>query len=254
MKITSMIFVAVLSVGCGAQPVKDSEPDYLKVTEAHIEETERQSQLGAAIYQKDRLAASATDYLFEKGVLPNDTRIKGWVVDVSDDAQKVYFMGAGEAGIESYHELTYLNNSWSHNEPPETEAVHQSMFQARQIASNHINIRCSERYNTVVLSDERYWLVYLLASTTDPDVMVVGGHNFVKIDKSTFDVVSAKALSKSCLSIPKGNGGVPYTTHIVDDFPIAVHSFLSLLHKTPLYVGTRTGPWIVENGTIKSIK
>jgi len=128
------------------------------------------------------------------------------------------------------------------------------MFKARQLASQNITIRCSERYNTVVLSDDRYWLVHLLASTTDPDSIVVGGHNLVKIDKKNFAVVSTKALSKSCLNLPKVGGGIPYTTHIVDDIPTAIHSFLSLLHKTKLYVGTQTGSWKIENGTISSIK
>lgn len=253
MKLINIIFISLL-IGCAEHPIKESAPDYIKITEAHRDEIGKQSELGAAIYQKDKLAASATDYLFQKGILPNDTRPRGWVVDISDGAQNVYFMGPSKSGIKSYHALTYKNKSWSHNDSPNTKAVHQSMFKARQIASQNIKIRCSERYNTVVLSDEGYWLVYLLASTTDPDSIVVGGHNLVKINKNTFEVVNAKALSKSCLNLPKGGGGIPYTTHIVDDIPIAVHSFLSLLHQTNLYVGTKTGPWKIENGTISSIK
>jgi len=98
MKFITIIFIPIL-ISCAEQPAKESAPDFIEITKSHLEEASNQSELGADIYKKDKLASSATDYLFEKGILPNDTRPKGWVVDISNSTQKVIFMGPSKTGI-----------------------------------------------------------------------------------------------------------------------------------------------------------
>lgn len=100
----------------------------------------------------------------------------------------------------------------------------------------------------------------MLAATTDPRLVQVGGHAKVAVAKDNAEVVEVMPLSKSCLAIDKTQGlpeGATLAgltvTHVVSAKPIAIHTFISLLHDIDLFVGTESGKWIVRAGSIERL-
>lgn len=140
-------------------------------------------------------------------------------------------------------------------EPSDTEV---SMVKARIAALENGTTSCSDHFNTVVIpseSDDR-WDVYLLAATTNPDSIQVGGHLKVGVSKQTHDVVDSMPLSKSCLALSKEKSKAQevraaWVTHVVSPMPVAIHPYLSLLHDIRLAVSSERGVWMVSSGSIE---
>ena len=148
-------------------------------------------------------------------------------------------------------------------DPPQPlSPEHLAMFHARQTALTVLNThRCTEQYNPVVLSGDAFGtegiVVYLLAATTRPDEIMVGGHLRVDLSRAGTEVITVKPLSKSCLAIPLKRDHQAKSavfTHLISSMPTEAHVFLSLLYRLPLYVGTDFGLWKIENGKILLIK
>jgi len=136
-----------------------------------------------------------------------------------------------------------------------------SMVNARMAALQVGTNSCSDRFNTVVLpsQDDDAWDVYVLAATTDPDLIQIGGHTRVRVSREDSEVLSSTPLAKSCISLDKSGAGLPegvsvaaYTvTHIVSPMPVEIHPFLSLLHDVRLAVATERGVWMISSGKIE---
>lgn len=98
-------------------------------------------------------------------------------------------------------------------------------------------------------------LVYLLAGTTKPNVVVLGRHYRVLLQEDGATIRHVHPLSKSVLEMPvtPPGGAKPvglWVTHLVTEYPLETHVFASLLHKLPIYVGTSRGNWRVDGNTI----
>lgn len=250
----ALIGILTMLSACTGQVAKQSEREQVPLTEAHLATVEAEQEIGKEVFRKDGYAAKATDYLFDQGILPDDRRSTGWVVDLRKDIPAVYFMGPGPNGLKSYHVVLFTEKGLKHAVNPETLPIHQSMFQARMLGLDSIKLPCSDRYNTVVIDAGDNWLVYVLAATTEPGIMVAGGHHRVTVTKDDHTVLDVKPLSKACLELPIEPDTRQFLTHIVDPTPIATHSFLSLLHNKTIYVATETGSWKVENGDISPME
>lgn len=102
----------------------------------------------------------------------------------------------------------------------------------------------------------------MLAATTDPQVVQVGGHTKVSVSKTSHSVTDVTPLSKSCLVLSKTSEDMPEgasvemltVSHIVSDYPVEIHSYLSLLHEIPFAVMTERGIWLVKDGDIQLMK
>lgn len=220
--------------------------------------------LGLEIYKNDWLAWNATDFLLEKQILQNDKQVQGWIVDTSTAPVVVHFMGVIDNQPTVLHSVYFdQHKKMSYQRSVATEVYHQQMFLARQLAAQHIAIKCSDRNNTVVIPTQEGWLVYILAATTKPNVLMIGGHSKIKVNKEGTTILSAEKTYSSCMELdskrelPKGAKSVGV---VVSDkqnvLPSETMVFISLEHNIPVYVKTTTNAvsWEVSKGKIKKLE
>ena len=265
--ISYVIAIGIFSILVGCQDTSTTKPSYMLLpeTESHI--LREAEELGRLLYEKDKCAAKATDLLFEKVANPNDMGICGWIVCKNDNGYVVIFVSLQEDRIVTLCQVFFENSKYPEliqNKRSLTDEE-TAMFRARQHAFGIIEQACSEKYNTVVLpcSDGEGCLVYAIATTTDPQSIVVGGHYRGTISKDGNKVLSHRRFTKSCLILPTKPPDMPagaeleaYTvSHLLDDVPTEIHVYLSLLHKKPFYVVTRDGRyWCIKDNVIKLLK
>lgn len=220
--------------------------------------------LGEKIYFIDKLAWIATDFLMEKNILQTDPNSKGWIVDVSKKPYAVHFMGPALSGPKIFHSVYFGDDlKPSYQKDAATENYHQQMFSARSLALQNIPMRCTERYNTVILPSPNGWVIYLLASTSKAGILVIGGHGRITTNLEGSSIIKAEKLYSSCMEI-NPNEGVPVgakavgvtVTDMQNLYPTEVMVFLSKEHETSLYVSTTSNKkiWEVKEGKIKQIK
>jgi hypothetical protein len=213
------------------------------------------------------LAAWATDAMFREKILPDDTRIRGWVTLPVGDGWEVRFVGKEKSTLLLLYTVEFKKFSpksakvIKHQKPEMPAGDTRTMFLARSLAPRSKKFKpFTNRYNSVVLPAKlvgaKGWLVYLLAASTKADEIVAGGHYRVLVSPSGGKVLKVEPLSKSFLVIKKPKDTQdkklvgPYMSHLVTNCPFEIHVFLSLLHKTPLFVGTKTGAWQVNGEEI----
>ncbi len=134
----------------------------------------------------------------------------------------------------------------------------QIQFKARQLSLKDLPAYCSSRYNTVVLPDVdgSGFLVYVLAATTEPGKLMIGGHYRLTVSADGSKIERTDRLFKSCMTLEEGKDqegevAAHVTTHVVSPTPLEVHVFLNLLHGRPIYVLTTDGIiWSVFQGVI----
>ena len=217
-------------------------------------------QLGREIYLKDVAAHRATDAVLAQ-VDSVQGEFVGWITLLSGSRSQVLFIDDQARAVYSV-ELdvsTPLPPVVTELKPPgRLDPGASAMWAARRTALSSSFRRCSDRYNTVVVEQPRAtpsrWLVYLLAATPEPGVVMLGGHHRFAISSDGTEVLEHLPLTKSCIkSEPRRDGEVAalMVTHIVTNEPIESHVYLSLLHELPLYVGTDGAIWAVEQGRIR---
>lgn len=86
----------------------------------------------------------------------------------------------------------------------------------------------------------------------DPKNRLVFGRHF-RVSGS-----QVKASTKSCFVAPNPPAGAKvagaFTTHLLSDTPSEFHVFLSLVHGQPIFVGTQSGRFVIENGKISVMR
>jgi hypothetical protein len=248
---------------CGEISAETSVP----LSSQEKDQIQRAESLGRQIYENDTLAAMATDVLFDRGILPKDNRVRGWITtNVQGQSGVVKFLGMKDEQFVLYHEVKFEGNR-----PPQLKSIEGSsiseeetaMFRARQLASRSILEPCSNRYNTVILrnSDET-WLVYALPASTDPDKIIIGGHYRFQVSPNGQELMRSERLSKSCLTLSKSPGNIPkgadlaglYFSHLTSDTPTETHVFLNLAYETPFSIAAGQSVWMIQGGKIQRIK
>lgn len=226
------------------------------------------SELGQEIYRVDKYAAYAADILFRQQLDLSDYRVRGWVVTEADRNPLVTFVGEYEDELRGLFEIrpeSELPEQFKIVAGRELTWEERAKFAARETASAATLEYCSNSYNTVVLPDPTSdsWLVYLLAATDQPGLVLAGGHYRFTISSDGMSVQSVDRLSRSCLTIDKHGADVPegatpvmmFMTHIVSDTPVETHVFLSLLHDMDFAIGTEGGVvWKVSGEQIGQIE
>ncbi|MDQ2078477.1 hypothetical protein [Marinimicrobium sp. ABcell2] len=260
--LVACIFINACETATSIDAGRDSSATLSEQEKSYLSQAEYDGRL---MYEKDIRAANATGLLLAK-INPGDyPNLVGWVTyPNSDDFTVSFYQRAGEE-FEIIADVIY-----SASEPPVVDIapsrkpteLEVSMVKARIAALQRGASPCTERHNTVVLpsqSDE-YWDVYVLAATTDPTLVQVGGHVKVTVVRSDAKVIDVMPLSKSCLAIditegmPEGATLAALTvSHIVTEMPIAIHPYINLLHDIDLAVSTKRGLWMVSSGQIKQL-
>ena len=117
----------------------------------------------------------------------------------------------------------------------------------------------SENRNSLVLRNPQGggWLVYWLAASTDPNLLLLGGHSRFTVSEDGTVVLGRdkKSHLSGCFTLDKRHKPEGATGAVMlfssDTVPWEIHVFLSLLYKTEMYVETSNGfLWKVENGKV----
>lgn len=214
------------------------------------------------MFEQDKRAAAATDLLLANPSREGLNAIRGWVVVSSLGHHKVRFVRQVDAGFDAPFEVAFSNNETPRltlSERSELTASELAQFRARQLAIQGIERPCSNRYNTIALTgpDSGQWMVWAIAATDRPGIVMVGGHYRFTISADGKSVIQRDALSRSCLALDSRS--VPadarteamYATHIVSDTPVETHVYLSLLHRLPIAIRTYSGTWMVKDGRME---
>ena len=224
--------------------------------------------LGRRIYEQDAYASRATDILFERVGGPERlTRegIAGWVVSEQGTNVVVRFVKAGTASVVPAYDVMF--STLRHGELSSAEGKRLStnevaQYKARQLALKNIPEYCSDRYNAVVLQNVGAdgFLIYALAATTDPNLVLIGGHYRFTVSGDGSRIERTDRLFKTCLIVDKrdvpagGETAGLYASHIVSDTPVETHVFLSLLNRQPMYIVTKDGNmWKIDKGAITAL-
>ena len=232
----------------------------------HVEQSAR---LGRLIYLVDKASAIGTDVVRTKVADYNHRGLAGWLTLEEGDAAgdgpafsvlffnsenpprfvfKVRVPRTGEPALEEYAPPEALNDEM------------MRLFHARRGALA-VAPRGKRPINPVVLplstaGQPDSILVYLLAAETAPGELVFGIHYRVLASGDGLTIKDLTPLTRSALVVPEkppGEEAPPGATlvahmvsHLVTDWPLETHVFVSLLHKSvPIYVVTRRGTWLV---------
>lgn len=237
-------------------PLNDEEKRHIAKVEAD----------GELLFRKDQYAARATRLLLDAVDLADYPNFVGWVGYDNDQDYIVSFYERDDNEVTLVADVHFRHEGSSHVEPNPDRSIEEhevSMLNARMAALEAGANSCSARFNTVVMpaeNDDDSWLVYVLSATTDPNLIVVGGHARVRVARETAKVSDVESLSNSCLTIDKSalerpgmEGGIVVVTHVVTPMPVPIHTFLSLLHDRPIFVVSERGRWTVSGNTISML-
>ncbi|HTT98762.1 MAG TPA: hypothetical protein VMF58_11985, partial [Rhizomicrobium sp.] len=225
-------------------------------------------RLGREMYDQDQLAWKATDVLFTKHKKDELVAQKehGWIVDSFPDHRDVVrFVRDTDAGPVPAYDVTFTAGQPSGYAEPQGETLNSeelAQYNARWTAIKNVDRRCAETINTVALKDPESdgWLVWAMAATTKPDVMVVGGHFRFTISKDGKSVIRKDALSRGCLMFskpgPKNGQEVmgAFVGHLVSLNPIETYVFDSISYHQKFDVATLDGKaWKIVEGHVELI-
>ena len=221
--------------------------------------------LGSVIYAQDHAASVASDVFLAATTPDQRKEVTGWLVIDEKDSEVVTFVGTRDGKYVGLYQVGVKKDrpgSMALIDPPrELEGSALGMFSARQVALKAMPRTCSNPYNTVVLPGGLAhfdgWLVYLLAATSEENVVPVGGHYRAHVTSDGTRLISIEPLSKSCLTLPRSTERGPvaalYMTHIMTDTPIETHVFLNLVYGVDFYVATESSVWSISKGSIRYV-
>jgi hypothetical protein len=217
------------------------------------------ARLGELIYRQDAWAARATDRLAQEHVFDRDDRLRGWVITHDGNGGTAHFVGVGGAGLATLYRVVFPGPVASDERlerldpPAPLTASLQGHFRAREAAIRSPFKRFTKDVNTVTLPasllGKSGWLVYLLAATTDPREILLGGHSRCHVSEDGETVLAVEPLSMTILRMPI-DSQVEGVTHMLTDWPLETHVFASLLYRRTLPIITRVGLWEVNGVTI----
>ena len=226
-------------------------------------------ELGRALYLLDKASAIGTDVLREHVPDFHARGLGGWITtrNGTEDGKPLDSFGVVFITKDEPFKIVFridvpLNGKPTFKElspPTLLDDLGVALFRARQTAIGAIP-HGRRPINPVIMPGSAVGrrdaiLVYLLSAEQIPDEMVFGIHYRVLVSQDGATVKQVIPLSKSALVVgPPSKDGVPpgavpvaaMVSQIVTDWPMETHVFVSLLHKrTPIYVTTRRGTWLV---------
>ena len=246
-----------------AFPCRAQEPPASVIRQFDIPTLEK---LGRDIYDQDQAAWHATDALARlrsRAELAKEG-VRGWIVVNQPQGPLVRFVRMGDSGPEAAYDIgdPLGRPVVVASADPHLTDEEKAMFAARSHAIASIQRGCAESYNTVVLKDPEGdgWLAWALASTTNPDLVVMLGHRRLTVSADGSKVLRTDALSFSCgaVSMKEKDGtksSAIMTTQLVARLPVETYVFLSLQHPLPFFVMTgKDTVWMVQNGKIGEVE
>lgn len=260
---TLLNYVAVAVLLLGAQPAaarQDAPP-----TPVENWPLQKVQVIGAALFRQDAAAAVASDALTRHFRNRPPGGLIGWIVVDEGENQRVRFLSQENGQRRAAWDVLVTSEGAGPVQAaadPVLSADQLARFEARMTAGTHIGeLRCAQRYNVVVLDDPDSddWLVWLLASTTDANSLILTGHYRFRISADGRSLLRRDQLSATCITTDRrqvGRDGQPaalVVSHIVSPLPVETHVFASLLYRLPVYVITVANDtiWAVEGAQIR---
>ena len=258
-RLLAPIFFALAMTGTAL--AQDAPPQQVQVWS--IPETVR---LGQAIWRQDMASARATDAFLAAyaGKLPEG--LIGWIVVEDGRNQRVRFLAGTMDAPRAFKDVVVDDHLRAGAVVDAADLTltpdELARFSARMTAALGIGtLRCAARYNPVILKnpDGEGWLVWLLASTTQPGLVPMGGHYRFHISADGKTVERREQLSSSCLDMDSSQvrqGGQIaglFTNVIVAPQPLEIHVFLSLLNQLPIYTSAGDKLWEVNGARIQPV-
>lgn len=264
MRFAGLVTTFVLAISTAGPSLAQTQraPDPVPITEWSRDKI---VAMGQEIHRQDVAAWVATDALMEKfrGTPPQG--LAGWIVVPDGRDQKVRFLKA-EGNVVTAGWDVVVRNGRAGDVVDATGGVlsdqEQARFRARMAAASNIGrLRCSANMNAVVADDPDSdgWLVWLLTSTTDANIVPMGGHYRFLISADGTTVQQRDMLSNSCLpmsrTVPQGGQiAALNVSQIVSDGPVETHVFLSLQQRLPIYVIADDKLFEVNGARIRDVR
>lgn len=256
-------FAFGLALICQAPALAQSAPTPVPIAEWPLSKI---TAMGAAIYRQDVAAWVSTDALLAHlAGAPPPQGMAGWiVVDEGEDQRVRYIRRDGETLKAAFDVVVRDGQAGAVELSDEVlSESERARFVARQTAIENIGrLRCSQRLNTVVLDDPDSdgWLVWLLTSTNDANIIPVGGHYRFTISADGLTVLQRDQLSNGCLPMEKTSPPPGTETaglvvsQIVSQTPVETHVFLSLQNRIPIFVAVGDRLFEVNGAAIRDVQ
>lgn len=260
--LTSLASLLLIGGLAGPATAQETLPDPTPIEEwSHA----RVGAMGQAIFEQDRAAWVATDALLGQfgGAAP--AGLRGWIVVKDGGGQKVRFVRLDGEVLRPGWDVPVRNGRAGRVETVsdgELTDVEAAQFRARTTAAQNIGrLRCSQQLNAVVLDDPESdgWLVWLLTSTNDANIIPMGGHYRFRISADGSTVLQRDMLSNACMNMPRAQAGPQGTpvgmvvSQIVSAGPVETHVFLSLQNRLPIYVSAGGNLFEVNGARIRKV-
>ena len=227
--------------------------------------------IGRQIYILDKVSAIATDVLREKVPSFHEKNLAGYLPfqeagdDLRPKASYLVTFFTKEDPMRIAYEIRVTPDAapeFAAFDPPKPALrSFVRMAKARQAAIAALPSH-PQPINPLILPaellGEKGMMVYLIAGTTKPDIAVFGRHYRVLIPEEGGPPSYVMPLSKGILELPTkpSKGGTVeamFVTHLVTDWPLETHVFVSLLTRKPVHVATKVGIWCVDGDKIRFV-
>lgn len=270
-----LLLVTLTLAGCASTPaptpatVAPPTPAEIPIPAEMVPHVRQAEALGLALYQNDHVSAVGTDVLIENIGSPQGKGLGGYltVQEATEEGQPgrswaVQFFSA-ESPPRFLYKIrvspgTKVKPTFEKLDPPRPVASALPLIRARQTAIAEL-MRVEpprQPINPVILPGaaigQQGILVYLLAGTKRPGVAVIGKHHRVLVSDDGARVLDFQPMTKSILELEFGRmdpGQKPaalMVSHIVTEWPLETHVFVSLLHRQPVFVATSRFFWRVD--------
>ncbi len=219
--------------------------------------------MGEEIFRQDTASWVATDALVAALGQAGTGEVRGWVVIPEGQNQRVRFFKPAANGVQAGWDVLVTDGRAGAVVPAADGTLSEeetARWNARLTAAANIGtLRCSQRLNAVVVRDPDSdgWLAWLLTSTTDANIVPMGGHYRFRISADGRTVLRRDQLTNTCLNLPKdqaprGAQSVGLVvSQIVSAGPVETHVFLSLQNRISIYVGAGDRMFAVEGASIR---
>lgn len=283
-----LMLISVFLIGCAGQPGNIQTADQpdpsakiarLPIPDSLKEKINLSEGLGWELYIHDKAAALGTDVMLENLDDSQKAGIRGYIVLREGNEQNqptgswlVYFFSDRDDPRIAYQvritppqtpgrATTKFDAITPPRKPMEGELA---VFRAVRNAIASIPDRPNQSLNPVAIpaeaTGEEGILVYLLAATKKENVVVFGKHYRVLMSKDGQSVNRIEPLTKTVLEspIPPGKSNEKpaalFVTHLLGDYPLETHVFISRLHHLPLFVSTEKYLWRIDEGKIELVR
>ena len=194
----------------------------------------------------------------------------GWIAERAESSWKVSYLSkkSGQPRVlfsidvtaEGPQDSSYPGDSVGKELTESQLALVNARLTAVSYLSNSDGLRCSENFNWVVIpffdDDKRFFLVYLMASSSKAGLQVLGGHHKFKISQDGLNVVEHTPHTKACMTVeaPKESKAI-VVTHLTSAAPNEFHVYMSYLYRMPVYVkGPDEVIWAVEGHKLRIVE